>query len=120
MSDYATRQQPGPTGDGPSVTDWLVDALRDSGLPKTGAIIEDILARRELGRARYGDELRVGNGRDPGVDAYQELLDAAVYLAQLEMQYEVEGVARMLGTVLAMAGALREGLEQRDRQAVDA
>ncbi len=117
MSDYATRQQPAPTGDGPSVTDWLVEQLTLSGLPGTGPLIEDLLARREAGRAVYGDELRAGNGRDAAVDAYQELLDAAVYLAQAELEGHAQGVMGLLGSLLGYASGIRRALEERDRQA---
>lgn len=45
-------------------------------------VIEDLTARREFGRKKYGDELRVTNGRDALVDAYQEALDLVIYLRQ--------------------------------------
>lgn len=45
-------------------------------------VIEDLTARREFGRKKYGDELRVQNGRDALVDAYQEALDLVIYLRQ--------------------------------------
>lgn len=43
-------------------------------------VIDDMYARDEVGRERYGTPLTAGNGRDSLVDAYQELLDGAVYL----------------------------------------
>jgi hypothetical protein len=45
-------------------------------------VIADLEARREFGRKKYGDELRVDNGRDALVDAYQEALDLCIYLRQ--------------------------------------
>jgi hypothetical protein len=44
-------------------------------------VIADMKQRDELGRARYGTPLTSHNGRDHLVDAYQEALDMAVYLA---------------------------------------
>jgi len=41
-----------------------------------------INARRQLGISRYGTELKTYNGRDALVDAFQEALDLAQYLAQ--------------------------------------
>jgi hypothetical protein len=38
-------------------------------------------ARDVVGRERYGVPLTAGNGRDHLIDAYQEALDLAVYLA---------------------------------------
>lgn len=43
-------------------------------------VLADMRDRDRVGRARYGTPLTTGNGRDHLVDAYQELLDAAVYL----------------------------------------
>lgn len=45
-------------------------------------VIEDMWARDNFGRAKYGTPLQAFNGRDPLVDAYQECLDLAVYLKQ--------------------------------------
>jgi hypothetical protein len=45
-------------------------------------VIADMQARDAIGRERYGTPLQAFNGRDPLVDAYQELLDGAVYLRQ--------------------------------------
>lgn len=45
-------------------------------------VIEDMQARDQLGRERYGTPLQAGNGRDALVDAYEEALDLAVYLRQ--------------------------------------
>lgn len=49
----------------------------------------DMRERDATGRARYGTPLQPFNGRRALVDAYQELLDAAVYLRQ--HLYELEG-----------------------------
>jgi hypothetical protein len=43
-------------------------------------VIQDMHARAELGKQRYGTPLQVGNGRDHLQDAYEEALDLAVYL----------------------------------------
>lgn len=45
-------------------------------------VITDMRQRDEFGRAHYGTPLQPHNGRDALVDAYQDLLDAAVYLRQ--------------------------------------
>ena len=52
-------------------------------------VVVDMRARDSFGRDKYGTPLQAGNGRDALVDAYQEILDAAVYLRQ--MIYERDG-----------------------------
>lgn len=60
--------EPAPTsGDGPPIWDLVV---------------ADMQGRDRMGEAKYGTRLRAGNGRQPLVDAYQEVLDLAVYLRQ--------------------------------------
>lgn len=44
-------------------------------------VLDDMRARDRTGRERYGVPLTSGNGRDHLIDAYQEALDLAVYLA---------------------------------------
>lgn len=45
-------------------------------------VIEDIVKRRELGIERYGTALQADNGRDACLDAYEEVIDLAMYLKQ--------------------------------------
>lgn len=45
-------------------------------------VIKDIEDRAEAGYTKYGVWLQPFNGRDPLIDAYQELLDGAKYLRQ--------------------------------------
>lgn len=45
-------------------------------------VLVDMRERDAVGRTRYGVPLQPHNGRKPLVDAYQELLDAVVYLRQ--------------------------------------
>ena len=82
--------QPAPVGDGPSVVGWLVRAapdivpeLRDVANLRPWDLLDALLlARREQGRERYGTELRGANGRRADIDALQEAVDLAIYLAQ--------------------------------------
>lgn len=48
--------------------------------PIVETIIQDMLDRDKTGRERYGEPLTSHNGRKHLVDAYQEALDAGVYL----------------------------------------
>lgn len=53
-----------------------------AGRPIWELVVEDMRARDQLGRRRYGVPLQAHNGRAPLIDAYQEALDLAVYLRQ--------------------------------------
>lgn len=46
-------------------------------------VIKDMQSRDLVGLERYKTRLQPHNGRDALIDAYQEILDAAVYLRQL-------------------------------------
>jgi hypothetical protein len=63
----AIQSQPAPTGEGSEITQMVID---------------DLAARREVGIQRYGRPLRMFNGRNALIDAYQEALDLTVYLRQ--------------------------------------
>lgn len=54
------------------------------------AIIRDIQARADWGTKKYGEALRAHNGRSALVDAYQEVLDAWVYLRQNREEKEIK------------------------------
>lgn len=45
-------------------------------------VCEDMQKRKEFGLAKYGTPLQANNGRDALQDAYEEVLDLAVYLRQ--------------------------------------
>jgi len=45
-------------------------------------VIADMRSRDNVGRQRYGTRLQPHNGRDALRDAYEEVLDLAVYLRQ--------------------------------------
>ncbi len=50
--------------------------------PVWDMVIDDMRARDQLGRKRYGTPLQADNGRDALRDAYEESLDLCVYLRQ--------------------------------------
>lgn len=50
--------------------------------PVWGLVMEDMKARNEFGVQKYGTPLQAFNGRDALKDAYEEVLDLAVYLRQ--------------------------------------
>ena len=54
----------------------------NSGAAIWDLVIADMKERDHVGRQRYGTPLQAFNGREPLVDAYQEILDLAVYVRQ--------------------------------------
>jgi hypothetical protein len=63
----ATGEEPTPNGEGDDVA---------------SLVHEDLERRVEEGAEQYGERLTTENGRDALVDAYQEVLDTALYLRQ--------------------------------------
>ena len=63
-------------------TDEQPEPRPTSSRPVWELVVEDMRARDQLGRRRYGVPLQAGNGRDALRDAYEEALDLAVYLRQ--------------------------------------
>lgn len=51
-------------------------------------VIADMDERKAFGLRKYGTVLTVNNGRNPLVDAYEEVLDLAVYLKQAIVESE--------------------------------
>lgn len=66
MSDLIKEQQPPKQTDGDV---WLL-------------VLKDMEERRKHGIEKYGVPVQPFNGRDPLIDAYQEVLDLCVYLRQ--------------------------------------
>ncbi len=65
--------QPMPDNKGRPVIPWLIDKLQE---------------RREHGIRKYGAELHTQNGRKSVYDAFEEIEDMAIYMAQLIMELE--------------------------------
>jgi hypothetical protein len=66
-----------------------MERLRHDGGPVWDTVIADMRSRDEVGRVRYGEPLRLFNGRDSLRDAYEESLDTAVYIRARLMEDEV-------------------------------
>lgn len=93
MSSSLNTPQPPPTeGEGPEVWPLIYDSTR---LVLPDWLRADMRERHELGRAKYGTGLRVWNGRDCAVDAYQEALDLAVYLTQAQQRIGSPGLVAL-------------------------
>lgn len=94
----ATAQQPAPRATGRRPT-WEL-------------VVEDMKARDQLGRDRYGAPLQPGNGRNSLVDAYQEVLDLAVYLRNaIEDAQDMADTLNYVTDKLAKSRSKEAGLE---------
>lgn len=65
-----------------NLSNYEPDPIKTDERPVWELVIEDMRQRDNEGRAKYGTPLQASNGRDALVDAYQEVLDLAVYLRQ--------------------------------------
>lgn len=57
--------------------------LKNDRTPIAELVIKDIQDRMEFGKAKYGMLLQANNGRNAGIDAYQEQLDHLIYFRQM-------------------------------------
>lgn len=57
--------------------------IQNKNTPVWELVMKDMKARNQFGIEKYGTPLQAFNGRDALKDAYEEVLDLAVYLRQL-------------------------------------
>lgn len=73
----------------PACWDLVIAALNTAKPdPVDEQLRADIAARDAFGLAKYGTRLKTNDGRNPLVDAYQEVLDLVVYLAKDSAEVE--------------------------------
>lgn len=123
MKPIATAQQPIPEkNDSPAVWPLVIaslDGLERAPLWIRQVVAEDMRARDEFGRQKYGMPLQVVNGRDAGIDAYQEALDLCAYARQREEQTGLPFWAAVSGQALGLVASIRYqlALEEEERKA---
>jgi hypothetical protein len=91
------------------VIEHVVKHRDDSAYGSTGVVdrvIADMRDRDEVGRQRYGVRLTSGNGRDHLIDAWQEIADACVYLAN-ELDERGVGPDTLLDESISADSAMR-------------
>src|SRR3990167_3883406 len=110
-----TPEPPPIPNDKPALWELVIADARRDGMAEY--LVDDMRARDKFGREKYGTPLQAGNGRDALADAYQELLDAAVYFKQAVLEcpdYDTAGRhARTRQTEIAYADTLRLALTVR-------
>lgn len=118
----AAIPQPAPTGEGAIVLDSAVQFIDGMLVAGFGPVRnhsltwvrDDLLARAEMGRQKYGTLLRTHNGRDPIVDQYQEVLDALMYSRQSRDEGDAEGSV-FFETYLHIAERIATLIQHRKR-----
>ena len=73
------------------------------------SLMAQLQARATFGQQKYGKALEPWNGRNPVIDAQEELLDLFVYLEQLRMEREmvVEELRKLDYTITGLNTFLR-------------
>lgn len=116
-NEAATAEQKQPVAGQQVVLPTLIKYLEKQA---SDPLIPDVQARASLGRTRYQTELMTHNGRDPVVDAYQELLDALMYLTQAVLEQPDRDkkfrLNRSLLNTLVAATAIHYFLVERDEE----
>jgi hypothetical protein len=78
-------------------------------------VAEDLLARLEVGKQRYGTGLQAFNGRRSHRDAYEEVLDLAAYLKQADIEFEA--VVSVLRDLVLLKDGPRDDAYKRNKEA---
>lgn len=111
------QEQPLPTpNDRLATWDIVIDDMHYGPWIHKGLVISDMKGRDEIGQERYGTRLQSHNGRDSLRDAYEEVLDACVYMknVQLEDPWEDTEIDDYYRLMLGVACKLRARLLERD------
>lgn len=95
--------------DRPYIQDLVIADLngpQSEEAPGAARVARDVEKRKQFGITKYGTGLQAFNGRNPLVDAYQEILDGVMYLRQaLE---EAKERSRSEGSALVTAIFIRQ------------
>lgn len=122
----AAVYEPAPTGNGEVVLTYVLERVSYIGRTAANAglaerarylqvIHDDLSARAEFGKKKYGTYLRTNNGRDALNDYQQENYDAIMYAAQLRRQGDIEA-SKWLEAHIEIAVHLCELREQRENR----
>lgn len=86
--ELATLKQPHPKKGDKRVLDIVRPGLYRGSI-RDGELAECLEERASAGLAKYKTYLETNNGRDPLVDAFQEVIDLVMYLGQYRAESEV-------------------------------
>jgi hypothetical protein len=117
MSDLISPQPDPIKNDLPASWDLVADDFRAAFGDEKGpviAVLVDMRERDRFGHDKYGVRIQPQNGRDNLVDAYQELLDGAVYFRSALYETETPELRAMYDRTLALIFELRAAIWGRD------
>jgi hypothetical protein len=113
MSLDPTVVQPKPTATeestdvGRAVVDYLTNT---PGFPRLPEVASDHESRIAFGEKKYGQRLKINNGRNATMDAYQELLDYLSYGMQAYLETGDVFYSNTFKLVASVADELRKRL----------
>jgi len=90
MMEEQKEWQPIPVQEGEE--DWKSNPAIPEPMPQGEGrvilpdVIKDMVDRSDAGKTKYGTRLRINNGRNALMDAYQEAIDLVFYLKQALME----------------------------------
>lgn len=120
FNNFASTPQPPPKTSHINVLPGVIDDLnrlittqyrRHEVLPY---VVADLGARADFGFKKYGTLLQAYNGRDALYDAYQEALDAIMYLGQARMERGITLPEHIYQRAIDLAVDLRKLILERD------
>lgn len=110
-------QPPPKKSDAPATWDLVVKDLAEmvDDDAVVGTILEEMKERDTIGAKKYGVRHQAFNGRDHLVDAYQEILDCALYLRadMVETLSADLEVTRAYMNALNLVASIRKVVESR-------
>lgn len=112
-----TKLQPTPVvNDHPHIMNLVIADVIDIGPrnEEAGLFVKDIMARGEVGYAKYGTYLQPHNGRDALIDMYQELVDAVKYMRALLYENFEQSMYDQYNTLVNIAISTRRRILDRD------
>lgn len=107
----AVMLQPYPRLGSAVVIDWLMNELPSVHNSNPYQLLEHLRQRADHGREKHGTFLMAKNGREPRIDAYQEILDAIFYTGQAIMEGR-ESYRALLRVLIFAAENVRQDLEK--------
>lgn len=111
------KLQPPPTkNDHPNIINLVIADVIDMGPrnEEAGLFVRDIMARGEIGFAKYGTYLQPHNGRDTLIDLYQELVDAVKYMRVLMYENDNHTLHYDYRSLMQLAISTRKRIMDRD------
>ena len=84
------------------------------GAPVLGFVLSDLTNRALVGKEKYGEPLKVFNGRRSVTDLLQELYDGVMYAKQLEL--ELEDIGNNIADIMQVMSSM----ESMDKPSIDA